>query len=176
VKRDKQPPSRQAATREGPEVVHLLLAALPLLILSCGSSAPVGGSFTVDFPTVADAVATDTVQIFAYTYGTSTTCQALFEARRTTQMSPQGDVAETQTTSPCALSRGMGTLSLPFGNYSFLAVGQAMGADLFLGCAAQTISDTNSVVSIPLTLETDMTAVPATTCASLSSFCAMQCK
>jgi hypothetical protein len=72
-----------------------------LLLLGCGSGSPVGGTFTVDFPTVADAVATDTVQVFVYTYGSATTCQALFEARRTTQTSPSGDVTSTPTTTPC---------------------------------------------------------------------------
>ncbi len=152
----------------------LILLFLPLA--GCGSGPPVGGTFTVDFPTVADAVATDTVQVFVYTYGSSTSCQALFEARATTQTSPANSVAETATTSPCNLSEGMGALSVPFGSYSFLAVGQAGGTDLLLGCAAQTISDTNSVVSIPLTLETNTTAVPSTSCASLSSFCSKDCK
>jgi len=142
----------------------------------CGSGKPVGGSFTVDFPTVADAVATDTVQVFVYTYADASTCQDLFETQRTTQTSPTSFVAQTQTTSPCDLASGSGTLSVPFGSYSFLAVAQSGGMDLLIGCAAQTISDTNSVVSIPLTLESNTTAIPSTSCADLSAFCSMQCK
>jgi hypothetical protein len=153
--------------------------AAVLVVLGCGSASPVGGSFTVDFPTVADAVATDTVQVFVYTYGTATTCQALFEARKTTQTSPSGSIAETQPSGPCDISAGMGQLALPFGDYSFLAVAQGGGCstgDLLIGCATQTISDTNSVVTIPLTIETDTCAVPTTSCTTLSAFCSMQCE
>jgi hypothetical protein len=157
--------------------MHLrVFLVLSILSVACGSGSPVGGTFTIDFPTVADAVATSDVQVFVYTYGASTSCQALFEARRTTQMSPAGSVAQTPMTTPCDLRTGAGSLAVPFGSYSFLAVGQAKGADLLLGCAAQVISDTNSVVSIPLTLEGNTVAVPTTSCASLSAFCDKKCK
>jgi hypothetical protein len=156
-----------------PFALALLYAAFPM---GCGSGSPVGGSFTVDFPTVADAVATSTVQVFVYPYSAPDSCQTLVEARRTTQASPSGSRAETQPTSPCSLSGGSGSLSLPFGEYSFLAVAQSSGTDLLLGCAAQTLSDTNSVVTIPLTLASETVSVPATSCTTLSAFCAMQCK
>ena len=156
----------------------LLLSLCTLSVAACGSGAPVGGTFTVDFPTVADAVAADTVQVFVYPYATATSCQALFEARKTTQKSPSGSIAQTSITSPCELSKGSGSLSVPFGSYSFLAVataGECSMGDFLIGCAAQTISDTNSVVSIPLTLETNTCAVPTTGCTSLSSFCSKHC-
>jgi hypothetical protein len=142
---------------------------------ACGSGSPVGGSFTVDFPTVADAVATGTVEVFVYPYSASNGCQTLVEARRTTSMSPMGFTTETQPTSPCTLSQGSGSLSLPFGQYSFLAVAQSNGTDLLLGCAAQTISDTNSEVTIPLTLASETASVGTTSCMTLASFCSKQC-
>jgi hypothetical protein len=156
---------------------RILLLSLCSLF-GCGSGSPVGGTFTIDFPTVADAVATDTVQVFVYPYAAAMSCEALVEMRKTTQMSPSGSIAQTSTTSPCDLSKGSGSLSVPFGSYSFLAValsGKCSMGDFLIGCAAQTISDDNSVVSIPLTLETNACAVPATSCATLSSFCGKQC-
>jgi hypothetical protein len=157
----------------------LLLSLFVPSMTACGSGSPVGGTFTVDFPTVADAVATSTIQVFVYPFAAATSCQALFEARETTKMTPAGSVAQTSTTSPCDLKSGSGSLSVPFGSYSFLAVAQGGGCttgDLLIGCAAQTISDTNSVVSIPLTLETNACAVPTTSCTTLSSFCSKSCK
>jgi hypothetical protein len=153
-----------------------LLFLLATSVAACGSGAPVGGTFTIDFPTVADAVASSTVQVFVYPFGKATSCQTLVEARRTTLMTPPGSVAMTPTTSPCDFTKGGGTLSVPFGDYSFLAVAQAGGTDLLLGCAAQTISDTNSVVSIPLTLASETVSVMPTQCASLSAFCGKSCK
>jgi len=154
--------------------------AAPLVAVGCGSGSPVGGTFTIDFPTVADAVATDTVQVFVYPYAAATSCESLFEARKASpQMTPPGSVVQTSTTSPCDLRNGSSSsLSVPFGSYSFLAVaaaGKCSSGDFLIGCAAQTISDTNSVVSIPLTLETNTCAVPATSCTTLSSFCAKGC-
>ena len=145
---------------------------------ACGSGSPVGGTFTIDFPTVADAVGTDTVQVFVYPYSATMSCEALVEARKTTLMAPPGSIAQTSTTSPCDLVNGSGSLSVPFGSYSFLAValaGKCSMGDFLIGCAGQTISDTNSVVSIPLTLETNTCAVPTTSCASLSAFCSKKC-
>jgi hypothetical protein len=151
------------------------VAFASVLASGCGSGSPVGGSYTLDFPTVADAVATDTVQVFLYPYGDADSCQALVEARRTTMMTPAGSTSQTQPVSPCSLSQGSSSLSVPFGNYSFLAIAQSQGADLLLGCAAQTISDTNSVVSIPLTLASETASIPTTACMTLSAFCAKQC-
>ena len=111
--------------RGGPAMTIRAWIRLPPAILGavalaagCGAGTPVGGTFTVDFPTVADAVATEMVQVFVYPYSATATpgCEALFEARRTTQMSPPGSVAQTTTTSPCQeLSQGSGTLSVGFG-------------------------------------------------------------
>jgi hypothetical protein len=177
VNRGRPSPGREVVEGRWGGAGSLVLVVAGLSwVVSCGSGPPVGGSFTVDFPTIGDAVATDTVQVFAYAYGTATSCQALFEARMTTSMSPPGSVAETPPTSPCELRQGMGTLAIPFGSYSFLAVGQAGGSDLFIGCAAQVISDVNSVVAIPLTLASNMTPVRPTSCESLASFCSKGCK
>jgi hypothetical protein len=142
---------------------------------ACGSGTPVGGSFTVNFPTLADAVATDTVQVFVYPYSANMSCQSLFEARATSQSSPSSFTAQTATVTPCALNGGSGSLALPFGEYSFLAVAERKGTDFLIGCAAQTISDTNSVVNISLTLETNTESVPTTSCTTLSAFCSKKC-
>ncbi len=166
--------SRTTTSRRRSSRASLLILA-PLAAAGCGSGKPVSGTFAVDFPTVADAVNTSTVQIFAYPYSASQSCEVLFQLRRTTQAVSGMPVAQTQPTSPCALSQTSDALPLPFGDYSFLAVGQRNGSDFLIGCAAQTLSDSNSVVVIPLTLESNTESVPTTSCTSLSSFCGKQC-
>jgi hypothetical protein len=145
------------------------------LVVACGSGTPVGGSFTLDFPTVADAVAADSVQVFVYPFSTSNSCESLVESRRTNAMSPAGFTTETQPATPCSLMGGSGSLSVGFGSYSFLAVAQKSGTDFLIGCAAQTLSDTNSNVGIPLTLASETASVPATSCSMLSTFCSKKC-
>jgi len=149
-------------------------AAAGLALSACGSGTPVGGSFAVDFPTLADAVASDTVQIFAYPYPMST-CEAVVESFRTNSAPPANFTAETQPTSPCSLGGAANTLSVPFGEYAFLAVTVNGGKSFLVGCAAQTISDTNSVVDIPLTLASESVSVPTTSCTTFSAFCAKSC-
>jgi hypothetical protein len=152
------------------------LACLATCVSACGSGTPVGGSYTVDFPTVADAIASDTVQVLVYPYSASNSCQTLIETYRTTLTAPSNFTSESQPVSACTLDKGSASLSLPLGEYSFLAVAENAGNDFMVGCAAQTLSDTNSVVDIPLTLSSETVSVPPTTCMTLSSFCAKQCK
>jgi hypothetical protein len=155
--------------------VALVLASMALLLPACGSGTPVGGSYIIDFPTLIDAVASDTVQVFVYAYPANT-CESVVETFRTTSAAPTSFVAETQPVSPCALSSAGNALSVPLGEYAFLAVTVSGGKSLLVGCAAQTISDTNSVVDIPLTLASETVSVPMTTsCTTLSGFCAKSC-
>jgi hypothetical protein len=146
-----------------------------LVAAACSSPKPVGGSFTVDFPSTAAAVATDNVQVFAFPFTTPDTCQTLFEERRSKQPPATGPIAESAVLSPCDLLAGKGTVALGFGNYAFLGVGQRGGSDFLIGCAAQAISDSNSNVVIPLTLASNQVSVPTTMCTALSQHCAGGC-
>jgi hypothetical protein len=153
-----------------------VLALLGAFAVACGAGTPVGGSYNVDFPTLADAIASDSVQIFVYPYSASNSCQVLIEAYRTNLSAPTSFTSETQPVSSCSFLKGSASLSVPFGEYSFLAVAENQGNDFLVGCAAQTLSDTNSVVDIPLTLASETVSVPSTSCMTLSAFCAKSCK
>jgi hypothetical protein len=151
-----------------------VLALAGVALAGCGSGPPVGGSFTVDFPTLADAVGSDTVQIFVYPYPANT-CEAVVEDFRTNSAPPMNFTSETQPVSPCSLGGAGNALSVPFGEYAFLAVTVNGGKSFLVGCAAQTLSDTNSVVDIPLTLASETVSVPMTSCTTFSAFCAKSC-
>jgi len=152
-----------------------LLAPLVLLVslVRCGSPTPASGTYTVDFPSELAAIATDTVQVFVYPYdGMSATCAMLVEERVTGAPMPT-PMAETRQVSPCALLGGGNALPVGFGEYAFLAVAarQASG-DFLVGCAAQVVSSTNTLVSIPLQLTDFMHALPTSSCTMLSQRCA----
>jgi hypothetical protein len=87
-------------------------------------------------------------------------------------------IAQTSPTTPCALEAGGNTLPVGFGNFAFLAVAsrtQYPTSDFFVGCAAQTISATNTNVTISLQLADFVNAIPATKCTSLSEHCGGGC-
>jgi len=148
--------------------------------LACGSGGDTApGTFNVDFPTPAAAIATSTIQVFAYPTtifegGAAGSCQSIIEQRRTGTLSST-PTASSASETPCGLLKGSGQIALPFGNYAFLAVGQqtenGASSDLLLGCAEQTISNSNTVVVIPLSLANEMVSVPTTHCGTLSQSC-----
>ena len=166
----------------------LLLAALAAGSVACTSAKPAGGTFTIGFPSTAAAVVTTTVQVSAYNAARPDTCQTLVETRRTNGSLPT-PVVQTSPVTPCQLLSGGGNLSVSvFGDYAFLAVGQyvplgqSTPADFLVGCAAQTISATNTNVFIPVELTSYTVALPTTpdggiavTCQSLSQHCTGGC-
>jgi hypothetical protein len=151
--------------------------------LACGSGGDTtAGTFAVDFPTTDDAIATSGVQVFAYQTtqfegGASDACQTLVEERRLGNLNTT-PIASSAVVTPCQLMNGAGKVAISFGNYAFLAVGQQMNngtaTDLLLGCAEQTISSSNTVVIIPLSLASTA-MVPTTQCSSLMQSCSGGC-
>lgn len=171
--------ARRAAVRRA-----ALALAISASSLSCGSGGDTApGTFTVDFPSTAAAIAAlklkAGVQVFVYP--TSVTgagdaaaagaCQSLVEQSRTNNLTAT-PIASSAVLTACDLMAGKGSLPVAYGSYAFLAVAQtAPGQDFLVGCAEQTISSTNTVVTIPLTLASSAQTVPSTTCTSLSQAC-----
>ena len=163
---------------------RLAVSAVTLaLSLGCGSGGDTApGTFTVDFPTNAAAIATNSVQVFAYATtvfdggaaGAAGACETIIEARRGNNLTAT-PAATSSVVTPCSLLTGAGKVSVSFGSYAFLAVGQQNGTDFLLGCAEQTITSSNTVVVIPLSLAAPGITVPATTCTSLGQSCAKGC-
>jgi hypothetical protein len=160
-------------------------AALAVIVVSCGSPGDVAtGSFTVEFPSTAAAIAavkqTSGVQVFAFATDAlgdagpqlAGACETLVEQSRTSNLTVM-PAAKSMLMTPCQLLSGTGSLAVSYGSYAFLAVAQTQaGADFLVGCEEQTISSTNTVVNIPLTLAKSTESVPATTCTALSQACA----
>jgi hypothetical protein len=164
------------------------LAALPLAALAslvaCGSAGDVApGTFTIEFPSTAAAIAavkqTQGIQVFAFATDAlgdsgvdeAGACESLVEDSRTSNMKAT-PVAKSMLIPPCDLLSSAGSLQVGYGNYAFLAVAQtSSGTDFLVGCAEQTISSTNTMVTIPLTLANSMDTVPSTTCTTLSQAC-----
>jgi hypothetical protein len=171
-------------------MTHRVLVAIvvPLawtLVGACGGGAnSVPGTFTVDFPTAAAAIAVMTktpgVQVSVYATdalgaeagATSGLCETLVEESLAngTVMAPA--VATSAVVTACELMAGKGSLAMPYGSYAFLAVAQSsQGQDLLVGCAEQTISSTNTNVLIPMTLASSTMALPTSKCTMLSQAC-----
>jgi hypothetical protein len=162
----------------------IALAALAVVSAACGSGGDTGtGSFTIDFPSTDIAIetlkSTSGVQVFVYRTtalgggdaGASGACQNLVEDSLSNTL-PTMDVAKSALVSPCDLMEGKGSLPVAFGSYAFLAVAQSSpNKDFLVGCAEQTISATNTVVTIPMTLAAAMTPVPTTKCTTLAQAC-----
>jgi hypothetical protein len=160
-------------------VIAFVASGFAALSAACGSGGDTAtGSFSVDFPTTDAAIAamktTPGVQVFVYALDKTQpagTCQGLVE-QSTTKNVTATPVAMTAVLTPCELLDGKGSLPVSYGSYAFLAVAQSSpGVDFLVGCEEQTISATNTVVSIPLTLAGSTESVPATKCTTLSQAC-----
>jgi hypothetical protein len=151
--------------------------------LGCGSAGDVAtGTFTIQFPSTAAAIAvakhTQGVQVFAYSvsaFGDASAevagaCQTLVEQSRTNNLTAI-PIAKSEVVTPCDLMAGKGTVALAYGSYAFLAVVKSSGNDYLVGCAEQTITSTNTVVTILMTLASSTEMVPTTSCTSLSQAC-----
>jgi hypothetical protein len=146
------------------------------LLAGCGSPTPASGTYTVDFPSELAAITTDSVQISVFPYdGAPGTCTMLVEEQATGATLPT-PMAQTRPVSPCVLASGGNELPVGFGQYAFLAVASRQGTgDYLIGCAAQVVSSTNTVVTIPLVLTDFMNALPTSSCTMLSQRCAGGC-
>jgi hypothetical protein len=145
---------------------------LGVLVASCGSSSS-NGTFTLDFPSVAAAVATDTVQIGAFDGSDPAACTTLVVQARSQQTLPS--VLSETSASPCALASGGGSLALKSGTYAFMAIGLRQGQNFVIGCQEATIGSSGGTVNIELTLFDNLVSVPPTGCQSLSPHCSGKC-
>jgi hypothetical protein len=141
---------------------------------ACGSSES-NGTFTVDFPSVAAAVATDSVQVAAFDGTDPAACTTLVVEARS-QQTLASPVAETPPATPCALENGAVSLSdLKSGTYAFLAIGVRQGQNFVIGCQEATVGSSAPAVNIELTLFDNLVSVPATSCQRLSEHCSGGC-
>ncbi|HEY8074887.1 MAG TPA: hypothetical protein VIF62_12275 [Labilithrix sp.] len=159
------------------------LALLALVACTAGEASPSSGTYTVQFPSTAAAVATDYVQVFAYDFPADQrnfACADLIASRAATSNSAQ-PIFTGPRVNVCELLNGAKPITVPYGEHAVLAVGLRVNGsatdDFLVGCTIQTFGDGNAPLSIFLEL-VDLTnlKVPATTCTSIGDRCNSTCK
>lgn len=157
-----------------------LFAAAALLALSslaCAAkedAAPADIALDVEFPSTAAAVAVEGVKI--YVYEGAPGCTELVRLRQTGQALPPS-VFESSALSPCDLQAGGSSVELDLDkDYTALAVGQAGGRDLLIGCAFQGAFGATKALPISLTYIDATQRIAPTTCTKLSDKCGGLCE
>jgi hypothetical protein len=154
------------------------VAALGALLLACtaGEAPPSTGSYTVQFPSTAAAVATDRVQIVVYDVDPAkrgTLCQNLIAARK--RREPTKAAVTNGAVNTCELFYGKKPITVPYGEKALLAIGVRKDQDFLIGCAIGTFGDGDAPVVIPLTLVDVANGVPDTQCVTVDDFCQKRC-
>lgn len=156
-----------------------------VLLVACGGTAePSRGTYTIDFPSTAAAVATDFVQILVFDVNNdrASLCEDLITSRLT---SPDDLVPSVnppaEPTNICELRAGVKPIDIPYGEHALLAIGQRKQGDsggtkdFLIGCAIMTIGNGDAPVSIPVRLVNVNQPVPSTKCGSVGEFCDSKC-
>ncbi|MDB4941377.1 MAG: hypothetical protein JWP97_911 [Labilithrix sp.] len=154
--------------------------ALSLSLAACtsGEGDPSTGAYTVDFPSTAAAVATDTVQILIFDPPAAVTdrptyCQQLIQQRK--QKSPQRTVLTTPTVTVCEMLAGDRPITVPYGEHAALAIAKRGNDDFMIGCTLQAFGNGDAPLPISLSLVDVSNPVPDTTCTTVSAFCSNAC-
>jgi hypothetical protein len=169
-------PQNAALARRGARGTFAL-GALAIVALACGTD-PSSGNYTINFPSVAAAVATDAVQLNVFdTKGQDprSFCSSLLLKVKSNQ-----DLGTRLVTGPavgpCDLAAGAKPVTISYGDRAILAVGTRGGKTLLAGCTEETVGSGSLPASIDLGIVDTGFAVPSTTCTRLSDFCSNLCK
>jgi len=130
----------------------------------------------VQFPSTAAAVAVDGVKV--YVYDGTLACNELVRLRQTAQQLPPNRF-ESRSITPCDLQAGGPNASVELDldkEYTMLAVGQASGRDLLVGCSSQSAFGKTKAQPIALTYIDATQRIPETTCTKLSDKCGGRCQ
>jgi hypothetical protein len=164
------------------------LASLFMAIVGCssgGESDPSKGSYTVQFPSTAAAVATDYVQILVFDVKSPSErtriCEDLVTARLTDPSTLKPSVEPpAPAANICEMRAGRKSVTVPYGEHALLAIAQRqVGQDLrdfLIGCALMTVGDGDAPLPIPVRLVSVSQPVPATTCGSVGDYCEEKCR
>jgi hypothetical protein len=164
--------------------VVLSAAAVALGACTAGEADPSKGTYTVQFPSTAAAVATDFVQILVFDVKSpeerAAICQNVITARLTTPGSLEPSVPPAPAANICEMRAGKKPVEIPYGEHAILAIAQKKDRqdqlkDFLIGCAIMTVGDGDAPVPIPLRLVSVSAPVPATTCGSVGEFCDTGC-
>lgn len=156
----------------------VVLAAVVATACSAGEDGPSAGTYTIQFPSTAAAVATDTVQLLVFDLPKSPGeragfCQTLIQARK--RKDPQKPATQNAPVNICEMLQGRKPITIEYGEKAVLAVAQRRAVDFMIGCTIQTFGDGNAALPIDLSLIDVGNPVPETTCTSVTDFCTMKC-
>jgi len=152
-----------------------IATAIPALAgCSAGQEDPVAASYVVAFPSVAAAVATDTVTIAVYDATAPDVCQQLFLETRSNQELP-APLATSGPVDTCRLLGGGGSIEVGYGRRAFLVTGTRQGKGFLLGCATADVFASTPPLDISLTLIDEKQSIPKTSCVLLSDACRGPC-
>ena len=170
------------------KVVRSMLVACSLVsaLAACtaGEAEPTKGTYTVQFPSTAAAVATDFVQVLVFDVKTpderASICQDLITQRLTSPGSLTPVVPPAPAANICEMRAGRKVVTVPYGEHALLAVAQKKDRqdqlrDFLIGCAIMTVGDGDAPVPIPVRLVSVSAPVPATTCGSVGEYCDEKC-
>jgi hypothetical protein len=154
-------------------------AAFAAVLVACtaGEASPSTGTYTVQFPSTAAAVATDSVLVLVFDVlpaERATTCQNLISARK--RREPLRPAVTNPQVNICEMNKGARPISVPYGEKAVLAIGVRKGNDYLIGCTLQTFGEGDAPAAIPLALIDMGQGVPETPCNSLSDFCNRVCQ
>ncbi len=169
-------PAQPLATKAFALVTSVIGAAL---VVACSAEAtPSTGSYTVNFPSVAAAVATDTVQLFVFDAKgqdpNSVCSELMLKVKSKQDLGPS--ILTGPAVAPCDLAAGAKAITIPYGEKAIVALGQSGGVTLLAGCVQETVGTGNLPISVSLGIVSTKTSVKATTCTKLSDFCSQACK
>src|SRR5262249_30250881 len=128
-----------------PFTVRAVLVSASIVLASCtsGTAEPSKGSYTIQFPSTAAAVATDYVQILVFDVAgpenRATICEDLVTARLTDPSALKPSVnPPAPAANICEMRLGRKPVTVPYGEHALLAIAQRqVGQDLrdfMIGC------------------------------------------
>jgi hypothetical protein len=155
-----------------------LLVTLGFAACTAGEDSPSGGTYTIQFPSTAAAVATDTVQLLVFDVPAgpqerASFCNSLIQGRK--RKDPQKPTQQNAPVNICEMQQGRKPVTLPYGEKAVLAVAQRNAVDFMIGCAIQTFGAGDAPLPIVLGLIDVANQVPDTSCLSVGDFCALKC-
>jgi hypothetical protein len=152
--------------------------AAAILIVACGSTEGTI-NYTVNFPSVAAAVETDSVQLYVFDMAgqdPKSFCEQLVLQVKSNQDLPtKGRLVTGPAITPCNLAAGAQPISMTYGDRALLAVGTQGGMTTVAGCTVETVGQGTLPVSISLGVVNTAVAVKPSGCSKLSDFCAGRC-
>ena len=167
-------------------IAAALVATTALAACSAGESEPSKGTYTVQFPSTAAAVATDFVPVLVFDVKSpaerATICEDLITARLTDPSTLKPSVPPAQAANICEMRAGRKPVTVPYGEHALLAIAQRQVGntrdlrDFLIGCAVMTVGEGDAPLPIPVRLVSVSQPVPATQCGSVSEYCDEKCK